>query len=38
MTPPSGWSSCRVSPDHVFFVNRVRKDELVTLGFLDSLE
>lgn len=35
-TPP-GWSACRVSLDHVCFANRVRRDELVTLGFLDSL-
>ncbi|KAI1231622.1 hypothetical protein IHE44_0007698 [Lamprotornis superbus] len=31
------WRACRVSLDHVCFANRVRRDELVTLGFLDSL-
>lgn len=32
-----GQRACRVSPDHVCVANRVRRDELVTLGFLDSL-
>ena len=32
-----GRRACGVSPNHVCFANRVRRDKLGTLGFLDSL-